>query len=392
MHTPSFHVLIPCAGKGERSGVVKQPKQYQDIAGQPMVFHTLHTFLSVSRIARLLVVLHPDDTFVWPDQWASVERLYQGGETRAASVLAGLLHLQATDAHPQDWVLVHDAARCLIEVQQIEKLIEACEHHPVGGLLAVELADTLKQADAQQQVEHTCERQGKWLAQTPQMFRLQALITALEKAGEQVSDEASAIEALGHFPLLVRGTMKNFKITYPEDWALAASLLSEKRPAIPPSIRIGQGWDSHRLVENRPLILGGVLIPFEKGLMGHSDADVLLHAITDAVLGAAGMGDIGQAFPDHDPQYQGADSWHLLALVAKKIAQMQYQVSQVDCTLIAQAPRLSPYKQAMIDRIAQALKVPPSAINVKAKTAEGLGPVGEGLSIEAQAMVVLIKE
>lgn len=158
-----------------------------------------------------------------------------------------------------------------------------------------------------------------------------------------------------------------------------------------PPMRIGEGWDVHVLVEGRPLILGGVEIPYEKGLLGHSDADALLHAITDALLGAAGLGDIGTHFPDTDPRFKGADSWRLLQEAATAVAKTGYQVVNVDCTVVAQAPKLAPYKAAMRHRIAQALGLDDFLVNVKAKTAEKLGPVGEGRSIEARAVALLMR-
>ncbi|MCX7252614.1 MAG: 2-C-methyl-D-erythritol 2,4-cyclodiphosphate synthase [Burkholderiales bacterium] len=158
-----------------------------------------------------------------------------------------------------------------------------------------------------------------------------------------------------------------------------------------PPLRIGEGWDVHALVEGRPLILGGVEIPYEKGLLGHSDADALLHAITDALLGAAGLGDIGTHFPDNDPAFKGADSYLLLQQAVAAVGQTGYQLVNVDCTVIAQAPKLAPYKAAMRSRIAQALGVDPTQVNVKAKTAEKMGPVGEGRSIEARAVALLIR-
>lgn len=158
-----------------------------------------------------------------------------------------------------------------------------------------------------------------------------------------------------------------------------------------PPLRIGEGWDVHALVEGRPLILGGIEIPYEKGLLGHSDADALLHAITDALLGAAGLGDIGTHFPDNDPAFKGADSYLLLQQAVAAVGQTGYQLVNVDCTVIAQAPKLAPYKAAMRSRIAQALGVDPTQVNVKAKTAEKMGPVGEGRSIEARAVALLVR-
>ncbi|MBX3658178.1 MAG: 2-C-methyl-D-erythritol 4-phosphate cytidylyltransferase [Ramlibacter sp.] len=224
---PSFFALIPCAGTGSRAGT-QGPKQYQPVAGQAMVLHTLAAFAAVPRIARCLVVVAPGDTFLQPPS-ASVLIAPCGGPTRAATVLNGLGALARVGAGPHDWVLVHDAARCLVTPRQIEGLIAACEHDAVGGLLAHKLADTLK-AEADGRVVGTVERADKWLAQTPQMFHLGALAGALAAAGDTVTDEASAMEAAGHRPLLVPGGAQNFKVTYPDDFALAEAVLRSRIP------------------------------------------------------------------------------------------------------------------------------------------------------------------
>ncbi len=224
---PRFFALIPCAGTGSRAGV-PGPKQYRVLAGQPMVRHTLAAFAAVPRIARALVVVAPGDRF-FDDSSASVLIAPCGGATRAGSVFNGLKWLLEQSADPMDWVLVHDAARCLVTPAQINALIDACEHDAVGGLLALRLADTLK-SESHGRVVATLERSDKWLAQTPQMFRIGALVEALEQAGDQVTDEASAMEALGLRPLLVPGSAQNFKVTYPEDFALAEAVLRSRQP------------------------------------------------------------------------------------------------------------------------------------------------------------------
>ncbi|MCJ0762990.1 2-C-methyl-D-erythritol 4-phosphate cytidylyltransferase [Variovorax terrae] len=225
--SPRFFALIPCAGTGSRAGTA-QPKQYQPLAGLPMVLHTLAAFAAVPRLARCLVVVAPGDRFLdHPDASFSIADC--GGATRALSVLNGLGQLAALGAEPQDWVLVHDAARCLVTPRQIEALIDACEHDAVGGLLAHKLPDTLKR-EAGGRVAATIDRSDKWLAQTPQMFRLGALAAALEQAGPAVTDEAGAMEAAGLQPRLVPGGAQNFKVTYPEDFALAEAVLRSRQP------------------------------------------------------------------------------------------------------------------------------------------------------------------
>jgi 2-C-methyl-D-erythritol 4-phosphate cytidylyltransferase / 2-C-methyl-D-erythritol 2,4-cyclodiphosphate synthase len=384
----ALHALVPCAGIGERAAT-GGPKQYALVGGRAVAAHTLAALARVSRIAQTLVVLAPGDTqfeAAVPGFTGAVERT--GGATRAATVRAGLAALQRRGARDDDWVLVHDAARCLVQPAWVERLIDACINDAVGGLLALPLADTLKSADAQGRVQTTIDRSGKWAAQTPQMFRVGLLLRALDAAGDNVTDEASAIEALGHAPRLVPGHADNFKLTWPEDFARAERFLqSDERPNM--TLRLGEGWDIHALVVGRPLILGGVHVPHDKGLDGHSDADALAHAITDALLGAAALGDIGRHFPDTDAQFKGADSMVLLAEAAKRVRAAGYEIGNIDSTIIAQAPKMAPHIGAMCERLASVLGVAVDHVNVKAKTAEKMGPVGEGRAIEARAVALL---
>ncbi len=220
-----FFALIPCAGTGSRAGT-DGPKQYQPLAGQPMVLHTLAAFSRVPRISLCVVAVAPGDDYLKPPS-ATFLIVACGGSTRAATVFNGLLALEGAGALPTDWVLVHDAARCLITPQQIDALINACAQDAVGGLLARKLADTLK-AESGGRVASTVERSDKWLAQTPQMFRVGLLKQALVQADDSVTDEASAVEALGHRPLLVAGGAQNFKVTYPDDFALAEAVLRNR--------------------------------------------------------------------------------------------------------------------------------------------------------------------
>jgi len=217
--------LIPCAGNGSRAGA-QGPKQYQPVAGKPMVMHTLAAFAAVPRLSGVLVVVSPGDTF-FGSETATVLIADCGGSTRAQSVLNGLSALLVHGAAASDWVLVHDAARCLITPEQIDGLIDACQHDVVGGLLALKLPDTLKSERAGR-VAQTVDRHDKWLAQTPQMFRIAELMHALGAAGDAVTDESSAIEAQGRHPLLVEGSAQNFKVTYPQDFALAQAVLQSR--------------------------------------------------------------------------------------------------------------------------------------------------------------------
>jgi 2-C-methyl-D-erythritol 4-phosphate cytidylyltransferase len=230
-HPEKIHVLIPCAGSGSRAGTAL-PKQYTLLECLPLVIHTVQAFAQVAGLSQCLLVVAPDDVTLAGllaqhnlGQWAVSP---VGGATRAQSVLAGLRHLQAQGAHEADWVMVHDAARCLIEPASVASLMAACRADAVGGLLAQPLADTLK-AERGGRVQATLERSAKWLAQTPQMFRLGVLTEALVQAGDAVTDEASAMEHIGLAPLLVRGSAHNFKVTYPEDFQLARALLAARQ-------------------------------------------------------------------------------------------------------------------------------------------------------------------
>jgi len=230
---PRCYALVPCAGSGSRAGTL-QPKQYEAVAGQPVVAHTLAALAAVERLAATLVVLAPDDDqFEHAVPGFTGERAWVarcGGASRAESVANGLAELLARGAQPHDWVLVHDAARCLLRAAWVDRLIDACQDDEVGGLLALPLADTLKQAVAGR-CTATVDRSAKWAAQTPQMFRLGLLAPALRGAGAGTTDEASAVEALGHQPLLVQGEFENFKLTFPGDFALAGRLLATREAA-----------------------------------------------------------------------------------------------------------------------------------------------------------------
>ena len=234
---PLFHALIPCAGTGSRAGTA-QPKQYQWVAGQPMVMHTVQALAQVQQLHTGWLIVSPQDPYEWPThKWPECfQRVACGGDSRAESVFNGLQAMLAAGLSGQDWVLVHDAARCLVSPESVNHLIDTCQHDPVGGLLALPLPDTLK-SEVGGRVVATLPRANKWLAQTPQMFRLQTLHDALAQVAgggfEGITDEASAIERLGLQPRLVAGTAQNFKVTYPADFALAEAILAARNPATP---------------------------------------------------------------------------------------------------------------------------------------------------------------
>ncbi len=383
---PRYFALIPAAGSGSRMGETL-PKQYLTLARRPLLAQAIERFCAHPRIEAVFVALAPGDERFAQHDWShcgdKLKPIYCGGEQRAGTV-RNALSAVASQFSDQDWVLVHDAARPCLSAPMIDRLIDAVAEHDAGGLLALPLTDTLKMSDAESRVTHTLPRDGLWQAQTPQMFRLGLLARALLDAPlDQLTDEASAVERLGMRPLLVAGDVRNLKVTYAQDLALAENMLESS------NMKIGQGFDVHALVDGRPLIIGGVTIPFGKGLAGHSDADVLLHAVCDALLGAAGLGDIGRHFPDTDARYQGADSRALLREVARLIRQQGAQVRNVDATIIAQAPRMAPHTAAMCANIAADLGIDASQVNVKAKTTEHLGFTGRGEGIAAEAVALL---
>ena len=285
-------------------------------------------------------------------------------------------------------MVVHDAARPLVTDDVIRRTI-AGAIEAGAAIAAVRASDTVKRANAGGHIVGTLPRDEIYLAQTPQAFRVAVLRDALA-IDDDATDEASLAERAGHAVRLVDGDPRNLKITTPADLDMAERLLRE--PAISaPLVRIGNGYDLHRLVPGRPLVLGGVTIPFDKGLLGHSDADVVCHAVTDAILGGAGAGDIGRHFPDTDPAWKDADSIDLLRRAAAVIAQAGFEVSNVDVVVIAQAPKLSPHAEAVRRNLAAALGCDPSQISVKGKTNEGVDSIGAGESIAAHAVALLIR-
>lgn len=297
-----------------------------------------------------------------------------GGETRADSVRHGL------EVASGELVAIHDAARPFVSQAVITAALQAAAQTGAAAP-AVPVKDTIKVADADGRVQDTPDRATLYAVQTPQCFSRKLYLEALERVtGEKahlVTDDCSLFELAGFSVTLTQGDYENYKITTKED------LQKEK------TMRIGHGYDVHRLVEGRKLILGGVDIPYEKGLLGHSDADVLLHAIMDAVLGAAALGDIGKHFPDTDPAYKGADSLALTRAVAKLIAEHGYTVGNIDATILCQAPKLAPHIATMRQNIADAFGIPLDAVSVKATTEEHLGFTGEGLGIAAHAVALL---
>jgi len=309
--------------------------------------------------------------------------IVEGGARRQDSVRFAFQRI----APQTEVVVIHDAARPLVSDALITRTVDAA--FQVGAAIAaLRASDTVKRADAAGRIAETLPRDEIYLAQTPQAFRVDVLRDALTIPAE-ATDEAGLAEQAGHPVQLVEGDPRNLKITTADDLVLAERLLGTNAGA--PAIRIGNGYDLHRLVEGRPLVLGGVPIPFEKGLLGHSDADVICHAITDAILGAAGAGDIGRHFPDTDPAWKDADSVDLLRRAAAIVRGAGFAVSNVDVVVIAQRPKLAPYTDAIRARVAAAIGCEASQISVKGKTNEGVDSIGAGDSIAAHAVALLVR-
>ena len=381
---PYTVMMVAAAGGSTRMG---QPKQHILLGNRPVLIHTLLALQSADAVDEILLIARPEDidTFMAQAAEADVTKLrtaVAGGATRQQSVANGLAAL------PDEATLVgvHDGARPLIDPDTVATVIEAAAECG-GAAVAVPVKDTLKRTDADGIIIDTPDRANLWRVQTPQVFDRVALCAAMEAAmaeGKDYTDDCQLMEAAGHKVKLVTGLDTNLKLTTPEDIALAKALMKESK-----DMRIGHGYDVHKLVEGRDLILGGVKIDYEKGLLGHSDADVLTHAVMDALLGAAALGDIGKLFPDNDPAYKGADSIGLLRHVAKRIGEEGYTIGNIDATILCQRPKLAPHIPQMRQIIADACGIDVNCVSVKATTEEGLGFTGSGEGIAAHCVCLL---
>jgi 2-C-methyl-D-erythritol 4-phosphate cytidylyltransferase/2-C-methyl-D-erythritol 2,4-cyclodiphosphate synthase len=394
----STAAIIVAAGKGTRMGT-SESKQYLTIGDKPILAHTLLAFQAVEEIDDIILVTGFSDLERCRGLAATygihkVRAFIAGGVERQHSVKCGL---DALPAHTE-WVLVHDGVRPLVTGEHIRQcMAEARMKNAVVS--AVPVKDTIKLVDGNGCISAGLDRNSLWAMHTPQAFRVSLLREAHEQAereGFLGTDEAALVERIGHPVHIVRGDYRNMKITTPDDLPAAERFLEDNRVIDKGSgetmIRIGQGYDVHQLVEGRPCIIGGVTIPFEKGLLGHSDADVLLHAISDAILGALALGDIGRHFPDTDPAYKDADSVELLKRVWDLAAERGYKLGNLDATVIAERPKMASYIPQIIEVLARTLKAEASTINVKATTSEKLGFVGRGEGIASQAVVCLIRD
>ncbi len=390
--------IVPAAGRGERfesaAGAHRLPKQYAPLLGSSVLEWTLRALLGEPRIEQVVVVIAADDAR-WSELAASVgsPRLLCaiGGASRQASVMSGLERLKGVAA-AQDWILVHDAARPCLERVDVRALIDALDAGGCGAVLAAPIVDTVKRERGGAAGE-TVDRQGLWRALTPQVFARADLERALEDAvrhGLTVTDEAQAMERLGFHPRLVRGSPFNIKVTQAADLALAARILkSAEAHPMSGKMRIGQGFDVHAFGAGDHVMLGGVRIAHHRGVVAHSDGDVVIHALCDAVLGALGEGDIGRHFPDTDPRYRGADSRVFLRTVAGMMRSAGLKLVNADVTVLAEAPRIAAHRDAIAANLAADLGVAVRSINIKATTTERMGFIGRAEGLAAQAAVLL---
>lgn len=382
---PSCVALIVAAGRGSRFGG-PLPKQYALFEGQPVLRRTLAVFRAAPGIDRVRVVIANGDQ---PLYQTATEGLdlgppVLGGASRQQSVLNGL---EALAADPPALVAIHDAARPFVRVSDIMACLEALDAPGVAGaVLGVPLADTLKRIADGGTVAATVPRTGLWRAQTPQVFRFDHLLQAHRAAARLAADEATALtddaavaERAGLRVVMIEGHDDNVKVTTPHDLAQAAGM----------ETRTGLGFDVHGFAEGDAVMLGGIAIPHGRKLAGHSDADVALHALTDAVLGAIGAGDIGQHFPPSDPQWRGASSDRFLKHAVQLVAAASGRIVHLDLTVICEAPRVGPHRQAMAKAIARIAGVAPHRVSVKATTTEGLGFTGRREGIAAQAVATV---
>ena len=375
--------LIVAAGRGQRLGGAV-PKQYLPLAGKAVLRHSLEAFARHPAVQALRVVIHGDDLDLYNSAAEGLGLLspVEGGATRQESVRLGL---ESLDELQPAGVLIHDAARPFADSGLIGRMVEALAKAP-GAIPALPVADTIKRGAAGVVVE-TVDRAALWRAQTPQAFRYREILAAHRAAaGRELTDDAAVAEAAGLAVMLVPGAEENFKVTTEADLSRAARFLA---PAT--DIRCGNGFDVHRFAAGDKLMLCGIAVPHDRGLEGHSDADVGLHALTDAILGAIGAGDIGQHFPPGDPRWRGADSSRFLAHAAQLATERGGRVLGVDVTIICERPKIGAHRAAMVARIAEILRLDPSRVSVKATTTEGLGFTGrqEGIAAQATATVAL---
>jgi 2-C-methyl-D-erythritol 4-phosphate cytidylyltransferase/2-C-methyl-D-erythritol 2,4-cyclodiphosphate synthase len=382
--------LVVAAGRGERFGA-ELPKQYVELGGRPLLRHSLEAFCAHPAVAGVAVVYQPAHQALYDAATAGLPLLppISGGASRQGSVLNGL---EGVAGVAPDRVLIHDAARPFVDRGIIDRTLAALETS-AGAIAAVPVTDTIKRAHGhagEALIAGTVDRRLLWRAQTPQAFRYRAILAAHRQAvGAELTDDAAVAESAGLAVSLVMGAEDNFKVTTAADLERAEALLAARGTTF--DYRMATGFDVHRFTAGDGIMICGIRIPHDFGLEGHSDADVGLHALTDALLGTIGAGDIGMHFPPSDERWRGADSSRFIGHAAELIAARGGAIVHVDLTVICERPKIGPHRAAMIERVATLLGLAPDRVSVKATTTEQLGFTGrrEGIAAQAAATVRL---
>jgi 2-C-methyl-D-erythritol 4-phosphate cytidylyltransferase/2-C-methyl-D-erythritol 2,4-cyclodiphosphate synthase len=359
------------------------PKQYLELGDATMLRRAVAAFAEHPRVSDVLVVIQPEDRNLFDRAITGLLLLspIAGGPTRQDSVRLGL---EAIAIHRPSRVLIHDGARPFPDAALIDRVIDGLDRSP-AAIPCLPLRDTIKRAEAGV-IKETIDRAALWRAQTPQGFHFDAILTAHRAViGHDLTDDAAVAEAAGLAPLLIDGSEGNLKVTTTEDLAAAERLLAARQG----EVRVGQGFDAHAFGSGNQVRICGVAIPHEASLIGHSDADVGLHALTDAILGAIGDGDIGMHFPPGDPRWRGAASDQFLRHAADLVAGRGGMITAVDVTIICERPKIGAYRAAMIERVAAILGIAPARVSVKATTTDRLGFTGRGEGIAAQAIATV---
>jgi 2-C-methyl-D-erythritol 4-phosphate cytidylyltransferase / 2-C-methyl-D-erythritol 2,4-cyclodiphosphate synthase len=374
--------LIVAAGRGTRVGGAI-PKQYLPLGGASVLRHAVAAFATHPRIGAVQVVIREEDRRIFDEAMVSLPMLppVPGGAERQDSVRLGL---EALVPHDPGRVLIHDGARPFPDPALIDRVIDALDDAP-AAIPALPLGDTLKRI-ADGRVRETVDRAQLWRAQTPQGFHFKAILAAHRAAaGHVLTDDAAVAEAAGMAPLVVLGSEDNLKVTTAQDLASAERLLAARIG----DIRVGQGFDVHGFGPGDHVMICGIAVPHDRSLVGHSDADVGLHALTDALLGAIGAGDIGMHFPPAEPRWRGAASDQFLAHAAALVRETGGEIAGVDVTVICERPKIAPHRAHMVERVAGILGISPARVSVKATTTERLGFTGRGEGIAAQAVATV---
>lgn len=377
--------VIVAAGNSRRMG---RDKMLITLSGKSVIARTAEAFCAAEFIDEIIIVAGEKNILPFKKEMekhllSEKVRIIKGGESRGESSLLGIKEASG------EYVMIHDGARPLVTKNIIENTLKACIE--TGAAAAgVKSKDTIKEIYPDNIIKNTVPREFAVLIQTPQAFTTENIIEAYEKFGFGETDDCVLMEKLGKRVAIVEGSYENIKLTTDEDILTAEGIL-KKRGEIKgaENMRIGTGFDTHRLTVGRKLIIGGTEIPYEKGLLGHSDADVLIHAVIDALFGAAALGDIGSHFPDTDEQYRGVSSMLLLEQAVRLVREEGYEIGNVDTTLITQAPKIAPYIMDMRENMARAMGVEVNLVSVKAKSNEKMGFTGRGEGIEARAVVLL---